>query len=185
MSCSDSVKHLSRKLRNKAKKIKLLLLDVDGVLTDGGIFIDDRGCETKRFDVRDGQGINLLRRCGIEVGFVTGRSSDAVWHRAKELGVKIVYQGVQDKAMIYDRLKQKSRLLDEQIAYVGDDIADLPVLHQVGFAATVGDSCSEIQSVVDYVTDAQGGRGAVREVCEVLLRAQGTGQQSARKHHRS
>src|SRR5919108_5236622 len=112
-SSNYAVKRISLKVKNRAKKIKLLLLDVDGVLTDGGIFIDDRGYESKRFDVRDGQGINLLRRCGIEVGFVTGRSSDAVWHRAKELGVKIVYQGVQDKAMIYDRLKQKSRLLDE------------------------------------------------------------------------
>ena len=179
------MKHLSPKVRNKAKKIKLLLLDVDGVLTDGGILIDDRGYETKRFDVRDGQGITLLRRFGIEVGFVTGRGSNVVRRRAKELGVKIVHQGVQNKAVIYDRLKQKTRLLDEQIAYVGDDIADLPVLHQVGFAVTVGDCWSEISSVVDYVTDAQGGRGAVREVCEVLLRAQGVWQHPAKKYHRS
>ena len=179
------MKHLSRKLRNKAKKIKLLVLDVDGVLTDGGIFIDDRGYETKRFDVRDGQGITLLRRCGIEVGFVTGRSSSIVRYRAKELGVKVVYQGVQDKAVIYDRLKQKFRLSDEQIAYVGDDIADLPVLQQAGFAATVGNSWSEIKSAVDYITDAEGGRGAVREVCEVLLRAQEIWRNPGKRHHRS
>jgi 3-deoxy-D-manno-octulosonate 8-phosphate phosphatase (KDO 8-P phosphatase) len=180
------VKQLSRKVRNKAKKIKLLLLDVDGILTDGGIFIDDRGYETKRFDVRDGQGINLVRGFGIEVGWVTGRSSNVVRHRAKELGVKIIYQGVQDKAAIYDRVKQENNLCDEQIAYVGDDIADLAVLEQVGFAVAAKDSWPDIKSVVDYVTDAQGGRGAVREVCEVLLTAQEIRHHlPARKHQRS
>src|SRR5215204_6522259 len=119
-------------VRRKAKKIRLLLLDVDGVLTDGSIVIDDRGVESKRFDVRDGQGIKLLQRAGIEVGFITGRRSNIVRHRARELGVKLVYQGVRDKADIYQRIKSKTGLIDDQIAYIGDDVPDLPILRQAG-----------------------------------------------------
>lgn len=159
-------------VRKKAKKIRLLLLDVDGVLTDGGIIIDNHGIETKRFDVRDGQGIVLLIRSGITVGFVTSRRSDIVRHRAKELGVKLVYQGVQRKADIYGEIKRKTGLADEQIAFVGDDIADLPVMRRVGLAVTVGDSGPDLKLRADYVTHAKGGRGAVREVSELLLKAQ-------------
>jgi 3-deoxy-D-manno-octulosonate 8-phosphate phosphatase (KDO 8-P phosphatase) len=166
------VKRISLKVKNKAKKIKLLLLDVDGVLTDRGIFIDDRGYESKRFDVRDGQGIKLLQRGGIEVGFITGRSSNVVRYRAEELGVKLVYERVADKRVVYERIKRKGRLKDEQVAYVGDDIADLPLLRQVGLAVTVQDAWLGIKSVADHVTQARGGRGAVRELSEVLLRAQ-------------
>jgi len=177
------VKRIPLKVRNKAKKIKLLLLDVDGVLTDGGIFIDDRGYETKRFDVRDGQGIAQLKRADIEVGFITGRSSKAVHHRARELGVKIVHQGVQDKADIYKRIKQKNRLTDEQIAYMGDDVADLPILRKVGLAFTVRDSWSGIKSEAHYVTQSSGGKGAVREVSELLLRAQNIWNDLEKKHY--
>jgi 3-deoxy-D-manno-octulosonate 8-phosphate phosphatase (KDO 8-P phosphatase) len=166
------VKHASLKVQGKARKIKLLLLDVDGVLTDGGIYIDNRGVETKRFDVRDGQGITLLQHAGIEVGFITGRFSEVVRFRAKELGVRIVYQRVQKKLEIYQRIKQKSRLEDESIAYVGDDIADIPVLRQTGLAIAVRDAWAEVKRHADYVTEADGGRGAVREVSELLLRAQ-------------
>ena len=166
------MKSIPAALRKKAQKIKLLLLDVDGVLTDGGIFIDNRGVESKRFDVRDGQGITLLRRCGIEVGIITGRSSNVVRHRARELGVRIVYQGVRNKAAIYNRIKRKTRLEDQQIAYLGDDISDLPILRKVGLAVAVGDSWSEAKRAADYVTQAEGGRGAVREVAELLLTAQ-------------
>jgi 3-deoxy-D-manno-octulosonate 8-phosphate phosphatase (KDO 8-P phosphatase) len=166
------VKLISLKLRNKAKRINLLLLDVDGVLTDGGIFIDDHGYETKRFDVRDGQGIVLLRRVGVEVGFISGRSSGVVGHRAKELGVRMVYQNVQSKAEIYNRIKQKSRLKDAQIAYVGDDVPDLPILRKVGLAMTVRDASPAVKGAVHYVTEARGGRGAVREISELLLTAQ-------------
>lgn len=165
------MKRLPAALRTKAAKIKLLLLDVDGVLTDGGIYIDDRGGETKRFDVRDGQGITLLRRAGIEVGFISGRSSNVVRHRAKELGVKILYQNAHNKADIYDRIRRANRLEDEQIAYIGDDLVDLPVLQKVGLAVTVRDSWSVVKPEVDYITRAVGGRGAVREVAELLLRA--------------
>jgi 3-deoxy-D-manno-octulosonate 8-phosphate phosphatase (KDO 8-P phosphatase) len=166
------VKHVSLKVRRKARKIKLLLLDVDGVLTDGGIYIDNRGVEAKRFDVRDGLGITLLQRAGIEVGFITGRFSEVVRFRAKELGVRIVYQKVQKKLEVYQRIKQKSRLEDESIAYVGDDIADIAVLRQTGLAVAVRDAWAEVKRHADYVTEADGGRGAVREVSELLLKAQ-------------
>lgn len=159
-------------LRRKAANIRLLLLDVDGVLTDGRIIIDDRGVETKHFHVRDGQGISLLKRSGIEVGFLTGRSSRAVRHRAKELRVSLLFQGVQDKLRIYEQIKKKSRLSDREIAYIGDDIIDLPVLGSVGLSVMVGDGSAELRRHTDYVTVAQGGMGAVREVAELLLKAQ-------------
>jgi 3-deoxy-D-manno-octulosonate 8-phosphate phosphatase (KDO 8-P phosphatase) len=170
------------KVRKKAAKIRLLLLDVDGVLTDGAIIIDSRGVETKRFDVRDGQGVALLIRSGIAVGFITGRSSEIVRHRAKELGVRIVYQGVQDKADVYNKIKIKTGFTDGQIAFVGDDLVDLPILRQVGLAVAVRDSWPGLKPRVDYVTRAKGGRGAVREVSELLLKAQNTWQQLARRY---
>lgn len=166
------MKTLSASVRKKAANIRLLLLDVDGVLTDGRIILDDRGVESKHFHVRDGQGISLLKRRGIDVGFITGRSSQVVRHRAKELRVSLVYQGVQDKLRTYEQIKHKTRLPDEQIAYVGDDIIDLPVLRCVGLAVVVGDGSVELKPHADYVTLAQGGMGAVREVAELILKAQ-------------
>jgi 3-deoxy-D-manno-octulosonate 8-phosphate phosphatase (KDO 8-P phosphatase) len=166
------VKRISAALRKKAAKIRLLLLDVDGVLTDGGIMIDDRGVETKQFYVRDGQGISLLLRSGVDVGFVTGRRSNVVRHRAKDLAVQLVYQGVADKLACYEEIKRDHDLKDNQIAYIGDDLIDLPVLRRVGLAVSVADGWSELSSTVDYTTLARGGRGAVREVAELLLQAQ-------------
>jgi len=166
------VKTLSASVRKKAAKIRLLLLDVDGVLTDGRIIIDDRGVETKHVHVRDGQGISLLKRCGIEVGFITGRSSQVVRHRARDLRVSLVFQGVQDKLLAYQLIKKKTCLTDDQIGYVGDDIIDLPVLRCVGLAVVVGDGAAELQPYADYITLARGGMGAVREVAELLLIAQ-------------
>jgi len=166
------VKTLPASVRKKAANIRLLLLDVDGVLTDGRIIIDDRGVETKHFHVRDGQGISLLRQCGINVGFITGRSSNVVLHRAKDLRVSLVFQGVQDKLLIYKRIKRKTRLTDEQIAYIGDDIMDVPVLRCVGLAVMVGDGSADLMPYADYVTVAPGGVGAVREVAEILLKSQ-------------
>jgi 3-deoxy-D-manno-octulosonate 8-phosphate phosphatase (KDO 8-P phosphatase) len=166
------VKRPSVSLQAKARKIKLLLLDVDGVLTDGGIYLDDRGVETKRFDVRDGQGITLLHRAGIRTGLITGRSSDVVRHRARELGVEIVYQGVGDKARVYEEIKRSTCLEDNQIAYAGDDIGDLPVLRRAGLAITVRESWLA-KNDVDYMTQAAGGHGAVREIADLLLRATG------------
>lgn len=166
------MKRVSLSLQAKARKIKLLLLDVDGVLTDGGIYLDDRGVESKRFDVHDGQGITLLQRAGIRAGIITGRSSDVVRHRARELGVEILYQGVGDKAKIYEEIKEVARLEDSEIAFMGDDIGDLPVLRRAGLAITVKNSWLA-KTQVDYVTQATGGHGAVREIADLLLHATG------------
>ena len=166
------MKTKSASLRRKAANIRLLLLDVDGVLTDGRIIIDDRGVETKHFHVRDGQGISLLKCSGIEVGFITGRSSRVVRHRANDLRVALLFQGVQDKLRVYERIKKKRHLTDAQIAYVGDDIVDLPVLRRVGLAVMVGDGSAELKPFADYVTVARGGMGAVREVAELILKVQ-------------
>lgn len=166
------MKRIPARVLHKAAKIRLLLLDVDGVLTDGRIIIDNRGVETKQFDVRDGQGIALLKRAGIEVGLITSRSSKAVIYRARELGLRMVYQGVASKSDAYGKIRRKAGLDDAQIGYVGDDIIDLPILHRVGFAATVRDGWPGLLSVVDYVTEHSGGKGAVREVAEILLKSQ-------------
>jgi 3-deoxy-D-manno-octulosonate 8-phosphate phosphatase (KDO 8-P phosphatase) len=167
------MKRIPPAVRKKAEKIKLVLFDVDGVLTDGAIIIDDEGVETKRFHVRDGQGIALLKRSGIEVGFITGRSSKVVRLRAKELGVRLVYQGMQNKAHAYTEIKRKTGLRDEEIAYVGDDAIDLPILRQSGLAVAVQDCWPGLKNRVDYVTQAAGGKGAAREVSELLLKTQG------------
>lgn len=166
------MKRISRAVQKKAKAIRLLLLDVDGVLTDGRIVLDDRGVETKQFDVRDGQGIALLMRAGIQVGLITARNSKAVRYRAKELGLRIVHQGVQNKANAYEAIRRQSGLTETQIAYIGDDIGDLEILHRVGLAVTVNDGWEELFQSVDYITEKSGGRGAVREVAELLLKAQ-------------
>jgi 3-deoxy-D-manno-octulosonate 8-phosphate phosphatase (KDO 8-P phosphatase) len=149
------------------------LLDVDGVLTDGRIIIDDRGVETKQFHVRDGQGIALLLRAGIDVGFLSARRSASVRHRAKELGVRLVREGVRDKLEAYSDIKRRCDLEDTHIAYVGDDIIDLPILRQAGLAISVRDGWEGLKDMVDFVTSAMGGHGAVREIAELLLKAQG------------
>ena len=167
------MKRIPAALRRRAERIVLLLLDVDGVLTDGRIIIDDRGVETKHFHVRDGQGIALLLRAGIELGFITARSSAAVRHRAKELGVGLVLQGVRDKLAAYESIKRRRSLSDGQIAFMGDDVGDLPVLLRAGMAISVRDGWDGARAVAAYVTNAPGGHGAVREVAELLLHAQG------------
>lgn len=178
------MKRISSLVVRKSQKIKLLLLDVDGVLTDGSIVLDHRGKEMKRFDVRDGQGIRLLMSAGVMVGFVTARLSKAVTHRAKELGVRLVYQNVRQKLQAYQRIKKKTGLADPQIAYLGDDIGDLSILRRAGLAVTVKDGWPGLKPVVDYVTDAKGGRGAVREAAELLLRAQRRWQDILKEYNR-
>lgn len=167
-----SVKRIPPALRRKARKVALLLLDVDGVLTDGRIIIDDRGVETKHFHVRDGQGISLLLSAGIEVGLITSRSSGSVRRRAKELGIRLVRQGVRRKLATYNEIKHSRGLRDEQIAYVGDDIVDLPTLRKAGLAISVANGWTGLRGTVDYVTSSPGGKGAVREVTEMILKAQ-------------
>ena len=160
-------------MEDRLNKIKLLLLDVDGVLTDGKIIYDNQGNESKAFDVKDGHGLKMVQRAGIQVGIITGRSSDVVRKRAAELGIEILYQGALRKLEPYLKILSEQNLLDEQVAYVGDDIIDLPILHRVGFSATVADAVPDVFPCVDYVATRPGGGGAVREICDLLLRASG------------
>lgn len=160
-------------MQEKLTRIKMLLLDVDGVLTDGRVIINDSGEETKAFDVRDGHGLKLLQRAGLEIGIITGRSSRVVAHRMSELGIELVYQGVKNKLEPFDEILERFQLSPQQVAYVGDDVVDLPILRRVGFAATVADACPDLFDLVDFVSSRPGGRGAVREICEMLLKAQG------------
>ena len=154
-------------------KIKLLLLDVDGVMTDGRIIYDNDGGETKAFDVKDGHGLKLVQRAGIKVGIITGRQSLVVARRAKELGIELVYQGVKDKSLPFNEILEKLALTAEEVAYVGDDIVDLPVMRKVGFAATVADAVDDVKPFADMISERPGGRGAVREICEYLLKESG------------
>ena len=160
-------------MHEKLKHICLLLLDVDGVMTDGGIIYDANGLETKRFNVKDGHGIKMLQRSGVEVGIITGRTSIVVDNRARELGITRVYQGSLKKIDSYEDIKANTGLEDQQIAYMGDDVIDVPVLRRVGFSAAPLDALSEVRSVVDYVATCPGGYGAVREVCDHILKARG------------
>jgi 3-deoxy-D-manno-octulosonate 8-phosphate phosphatase (KDO 8-P phosphatase) len=160
-------------MQKKMEKIKLLLLDVDGVLTDGRITYDNSGHELKSFDVKDGHGLKMLQRAGIKTGIITGRSSAVVELRAQELGFDFLYQGAKVKLEPYREILAAAELTDDQVAYVGDDIVDLPVLRRVGFSATVADSMNDVKPLVDYVTERNGGRGAVREICDMLIKASG------------
>ena len=153
--------------------IKLLLLDVDGVMTDGRITYDNDGGELKSFDVKDGHGLKLLQRSGIEIGIITGRQSEVVARRASELGIELVYQGVKDKLVPFYEILEKLKISPEEVAYVGDDVVDLPVMRRVGFAVTVADAVEDVKPFADLVTTRDGGRGAVREVCDFLLKKSG------------
>lgn len=149
--------------------IKVLILDVDGVLTDGGIIYDDNGFETKRFDVKDGLGIKLAQKAGIEVVVISGRRSKVTDIRCNELGIKRYYTGVRDKVECYSMVKAELGIDDAEAAFIGDDINDLKLLKIVGFSATLSDSFDYIKSEVDYVTSRSGGYGAVREFIEQIL----------------
>lgn len=160
-------------MRERLRRIRLLLLDVDGVLTDGRIIYDAQGVETKAFDVKDGHGLKLLQRAGVQVGIITGRQSEVVNVRARELGIEIVCQGAKDKLAPFQAILHKLGLAEDEVAYMGDDLPDLPVLRRVGWAAAPIDAVAEIKPYVHYVTSRPGGRGAVREVCDLLLQASG------------
>lgn len=158
---------------HRAGKIKLLILDVDGVMTDGSIILDNEGNELKRFHVRDGHGIKMLIRSGVEVAIITGRYSKVVERRAKELGIREVYQRCHIKTVAFDHLIEKLGLTGDEVAYVGDDIVDIPILKRVGLPIAVKDAVDEAKEYALIVTENGGGRGAVREVCELLLKAKG------------
>lgn len=169
-------------LQEKLLPIRILLLDVDGVLTDGRIIMDDTGSETKQFDVKDGHGLKILMRFDITPIIVTGRQSAVVVHRAQDLGITEVYQKIWNKVEILDRLLRERRLDARAVAFVGDDLVDIPLLRRVGFAAAVADATPEVRAVADYVTRRPGGRGAVREVCELILRGQDRWDAVARRY---
>ncbi len=156
-----------------AAKTKLLILDVDGVLTDGSIIMNDYGEEIKCFNVRDGHGLRLLMNAGIHVAFITGRKSKTVKHRARDLGIREIYQGVKDKESLVKKLIQHKKLDKEQVCCMGDDLPDLSMFNQVGVSIAVADACLELRTEADFVTKNRGGKGAVREVCELILKAQG------------
>ncbi|HON59297.1 MAG TPA: HAD-IIIA family hydrolase [Smithella sp.] len=164
---------MKKVIKDKLQRIKLLILDVDGVMTDGRIIMDSEGRELKHFDVRDGHGIKLIQRYGIKVAILTGRKSNVVKYRAKDLEIVDVYQRAFDKKGVFEKILKKYQLSSQEVAYVGDDIVDIPVLKCVGFAAAVADALDVVKGEVDYVTINRGGHGAVREICEMLLKAQG------------
>jgi len=159
----------------KAKDIKLIILDVDGVLTDGSLYFDNTGGEYKAFNSKDGHGIRLLLENNIEVALITGRTSELLKHRAANLKLNpdLIYQGYRNKLIAYADLLKKTDYKKHQIAYVGDDVIDLPIMSQVGFSIAVNDANWFVKENCDWVTDLAGGKGAVREVCEFLLDAQG------------
>lgn len=158
----------------KAKPIRLLILDVDGVLTAGFLRYSNQGLEVKDFHVHDGLGIKLLQKSTIAVAIISSKKSAAVTERAKEIGIEHCYLGYENKLPAYEELKQKLQLNDQQIAYMGDDLPDLPLLRRAGLAISVPQAPAIIHEHVDFITTRQGGNGAVREVCELILRAQGT-----------
>ena len=161
------------RINKKASNIKLLILDVDGVLTDGRLGYCDDGSEMKFFDVRDGHGIKLLMRAGIEVAIISGRYSKAVEHRASDLGIKIVFQKALVKIEAFEEILKMKNLEDHQVCVVGDDLPDLPLIRRCGLSFSVPQGVEDIKRDVDCITANDGGRGAVRQVCEMLLKSQG------------
>lgn len=159
-------------LDKKLGIIKILILDVDGVLTDGRIIMNDHGEETKSFNVKDGYGIRALMDAGIDVAVITGRISRVVEYRARDLGILSVYQGITDKKSACIRLLEERQMTSDQACYIGDDLPDIPLLRYVGMPVAVADAVKEVRESALYITEKNGGNGAVREVCELILKAQ-------------
>jgi 3-deoxy-D-manno-octulosonate 8-phosphate phosphatase (KDO 8-P phosphatase) len=165
------------RIQSKASRIKLLLFDVDGVLTDGRVLLHTDGTESKHFGIRDGIAMVWARRVGLNVGFLSARSSTTTIHRAAQLGITIVRQGVVNKLDGYHQILAEAQLTDEHVAYMGDDVLDLPVLGRVGLSAAPADAVAEVRRHVDWVSPSGGGAGAARELVELVMKAQGTWQQ--------
>ncbi|MGB0769104.1 MAG: KdsC family phosphatase [Phycisphaeraceae bacterium] len=160
------------KTHHQKPNTQLLVLDVDGVLTDGGLYVDDKGIPSKKFNVKDGLGIKLAQRFGIQVAILTGKTSRIVEHRANELGIEHVIQGSKDKALDIAALCEQTGIAPEDTAMMGDDLPDLPAFAVVGYRIAVADAVEQTQAAADFVTTRPGGRGAVREAIEHLLKAQ-------------
>ena len=157
----------------KARQIKALILDVDGVFTDGRFFLLPNGDEIKQFHTQDGVGIKALQAAGIFIGIISGRASETVTRRMNELNIQHVYQGIDTKIAAYNDLKHRLKLEDHQIAYMGDDLPDLPVLHCAGLSVAPANASTSVLKKVDWITTRAGGDAAVREVCDMILKAQG------------
>ena len=151
----------------------MLIVDVDGVLTDGSITLDSHGIESKTFNASDGSGFKFLQRAGLKCAIISGRKSEAVEHRATELGIYDVYQGAKNKIDAYNEILAKYDLKHEEICYVGDDLVDIPVMRKVGFPVAVANAAAEVKEIADYITNTPGGKGAAREVIEKIIKSQG------------
>ncbi len=160
-------------MKQKLNQIKMILFDVDGVLCSGDISYGDDGTEIKTFDVQDGMGVTLARLAGLKTGIITGRKSKVIERRAKELKIDIVSQGSFDKLDPYLEIKNKFKITDNEICYIGDDVLDMSILSRVGFSVAVANAREEVKVICDYCTVARGGRGAVREVIDLILKRQG------------
>lgn len=158
---------------DKLQNIRMVLLDVDGVLTAGEVIYADSGEQHKIFNVRDGVGIRMLKAAGIQVGIVTGRAAEALLHRCRNLGIDLVFDGVRDKAKVLAQITEQTGIAAEATAFVGDDLPDLAIMQKVGLAVAVADAHEMIRHIAHMTTSVPGGRGAVREVCEAILKAQG------------
>ena len=163
-----------KKILEKAAKIKLLIFDVDGVLTDGGLFIGDDGQEYKSFNSKDGLGMKMLQQAGVKIAIITARTSNVVTQRMQSLGIKHVYQGQSEKLPAFEKILTELDLTNEQVAYVGDDVVDLPVMLKVGLSITVADGHHLVKEHAHWQTPSNGGRGAARDVCELIMQAQET-----------
>ncbi len=165
---------MEQELQAKAQKIKLAIFDIDGVFTDGKITYNEHGAEIKSFHVHDGIGIKLLMQSGIEIAIITSRQSPIVSQRMQELGVKHVYQDCRDKLIVFKALLKKNKLTPDQVAFVGDDLPDLAAMQQAGLGIAVANSVDIVREHADWQTQTKGGKGAVREVCEMIMQAQNT-----------
>lgn len=161
-------------VRQRARSLKLIIFDVDGILTDGALYLSDDGQEVKAFFSLDGHGMKMLKRSGVELAIITARNSQLMVHRARNLGINHLYQGAEDKLEAYQHLLGELGIAPEHIAYMGDDVVDLPVMRRCGLAITVPAAPDIVKEYSHYVTALPGGRGAVREVCELIMRAQDT-----------
>lgn len=164
---------MENSLVEKIKKVKLLILDVDGVLTDGRIIYDSKGRDSKFFDVHDGLGVYLLKMAGIKTILITARGSKTIKHRAKDMQVEEFYEDIFPKTKILDKILEKHKIAKDEICFIGDDLVDLSIMKAIGFPVAVANGCQEIKDAARYVTQKSGGRGAVREIAELILKTQG------------
>lgn len=171
-------------IQNLAKKIRCLITDVDGVLSDGYLYVDHEGNELKAFHVQDGMGLKLLMAADIKVAVITTARNSVIDHRMQQLGVTLFYKGQVDKREAYRQIKEQLQLDDSEIAYIGDDLPDLPIIEQVGLGCAVGDAVAMVRKRAKYVTSKSGGHGAVRELCDLILEAQDKVDAAIEKYYR-